>query len=97
VLGACIAESYSQYKSAEVLTNALNFYINDTLRHGIVPNGTTDINTERASAANEQIKQNVRCYTWMQIYLLFEAVRNGAEVITTLSYIQNMQFNVNDL
>jgi hypothetical protein len=97
VLSACLTESYVQYQTASVLVNALNYYIQDGLISGFVPYRTTDINQERALATNEQTKQNDRCYNWLQLYQMFNAIYNGADVISTLKNIQLMNLNVNYL
>lgn len=97
VLSACITESFTQYQSAAVLVNALSYYINDGLRSGFVPHKTSDIYQERAMASNEQTKQNIRCYMWLQFYQMFDAIRKGAEIVSTLKNIQLLDFNVNYL
>lgn len=95
VLTACITESYSQYKTAAVTLNALNYYIDKELKMGF--NNIPGISDTLACASNEQMKQNLKYHIWGQIYNLFLSIQQGAEVISTLKNIQLMDFNVNIL
>ena len=97
VLSACISESFAQYQSASVLVNALNYYVNDGLSSGFTPYRSTDIHEERARANTEQLIQNERCQIWLYLYQLFDAIRRGQEVMSTLKNIQVIKFNVNNL
>lgn len=97
ILSACKTESYEQWIAASVLVNALNYYINVGLKSGFAMFSTTDVNAEMVRAMNEQLKQNSRCYIWMTIYNIFNAIYNGVEPAVALKEIQNMKFNVNDL
>lgn len=97
VISACLEEAKNQWLSASVLVNALNYYINDGLSIGYLPHKNMDIGMERSAAANEQLRQNSRCYMWMEIYRMFDAIFNGADAKTTLAYIKYLQFNVNEL
>lgn len=98
IMEACLQESLAQWKSANTLTNALNFYVNDYLRVGYMPYKNFDMTQEMAIAASEQNKQNEKASMWSIIYYIFKAIRyDGAEIRTELAKIRTMQFNPNDL
>ena len=88
ILQACISEAQENYITCSVISNSLNFYINECLNKGIKSFPSSNIMEERIFASKEQIAQNMRVKHWYNILQMFIAISYGAPIIPTLTPIK---------
>jgi len=88
VLQACIAEAQDNYVQATILSNSLNFYINEALNKNVKMFPSMDIIQERVFASQQQIVQNARSKNWGAILSMFTNVSMGCEPEITLMNIK---------
>lgn len=88
ILQACIAEAQENYTSCMVISNSLNFYINESLNKGVKAFPSSNIMEERIYASKEQVLQNMRAKHWYTILSMFIAISYGADIVHTLAPIK---------
>ena len=95
IISACLSESYTQWKSAETIKNALTYYFNVPLNNGVLLYPTINLWEERTNTSNELGKVTNRANLWSIAYRTFLDISNGADVglaITNLYKIDQRLF-----
>ena len=85
IISACLTESYSQWKSAETIKNALAYYFSVPLSNGTVLYPTINLWEDRTNASNELGKFTNKANLWNIAYRTFLDISNGADVGMAIS------------
>ena len=88
IIQACLLESYENFVNCSIISNSLNFYINECLNKNIKPFPSTDIIHERNIASQQQCNYNIKTKTWYNIYQIFNNIWNGGNKEACLNDIK---------
>lgn len=85
IISACITESFSQWRSAETLKNALTYYFNVPLANGVVPYPNINLWEERTNVSNELGKLTNKANLWGIAYRVFMDISSGVDIGLAIS------------
>ena len=80
IISACITESFTQWRTAETIKNALMYYNNTFLITNNVPYPNCNIWEERIYTSNEMGKYANKANLWNIAYKTFVDISRGADI-----------------